>query len=67
VNTKTAAACHGKATQIIFVFEPNWWTYQSAKTNPSHLSKLRMTLLFSKIFGTFTDLLQHPFKLLQLF
>jgi len=28
---------------------------------------LRMALLFSKTFGTFTDLLKHHFKLLQLF
>jgi len=26
-----------------------------------------MTLLFGKTFGTFTDLLQHPFNLLQFF
>lgn len=31
------------------------------------LSKLRITLLFGKTFGAFTDLLQHPFKLLQFF
>jgi hypothetical protein len=40
---------------------------QSAKTDPPDLSKLRVTLLSGKTFGTFTDLLRHPFKLLQLF